>query len=225
MPALYLNQPSKFLIYGCIDPRTRLIRYIGRSSSGLAHPRSYAGRAMLENSTHRARWIKELLRSGLIYEITVLEEVPNSAALNPAECWWIAYGRLFGWPLVNHTAGGDGLSGYKLPAATKAKIGAALKGRIATAEARAANARAQRGRKHSASTRGKMSRSATERQAVPELREHMRRTSSGYKHTAETKLKMRQPRKRRHPPRSDDVRQRISAFATKRARNTNGSFK
>jgi len=32
--AIYLNKPSKFLIYGCIDPRTLLIRYIGRSSSG-----------------------------------------------------------------------------------------------------------------------------------------------------------------------------------------------
>lgn len=225
MPALYLNKPSKFLIYGCIDPRTLLIRYIGRSSSGLSHPRGYKSPCMLKDTTHRSRWIKELLRLGLTYGVVVLEEVPDSADLNPAERWWIAYGRMSAWPLVNLTAGGDGLSGYKLAPKTKAKISAANKGRVPTLEAREANARAQRGRKHAAETRHKMSLSATARQAASEIREHMRRTSTGYKHTPEALMKMRKPRVRPHPRRTAEERARMKAFALQRPRKTNGTFK
>lgn len=225
MPAIYLNQPSRFLIYGCIDPRTRLIRYIGRSSSGLSHPRSYTSPCMLKDSTHRSRWIRQLLRQGLVYEVVVLEEVRDSSGLNAAERWWIAYGRLATWPLVNHTAGGDGLSGYKLTAATKAKISAANTGRTPTAEARAANARAQRGRKHSDETRRQMSQTATARQASIELREHMRRTSTGYKHTEASLRKMRKPRQKKHPPCTPETRKRRHDFAMKRGRKANGAFK
>jgi len=179
---------------------------------------------MLKGRSHRVHWINGLLRLGLVYDLVVLEEVDNSEGLNPAEQWWIAYGRLSGWPLVNHTAGGDGLSGYSLSSETNAKISAAHKGRVATPQAREANAHSQRGRKHSLETRRKMSQSATTRQASAALREHMRRTSTGYKHTAETKQRMRKPRKRPHPPVSNEVIQLRREVAAERSRNGNGTF-
>ncbi len=216
--------PFKFLIYGLVDPRTLLIRYVGRSSSGFTHPKTYTRPSGLKSRSYRSNWIKELIAAGFCCEIVVLEGFSSADSLNDAEKWWIAYGRLSAWPLVNLTDGGEGLSGYKLPPETKAKIGLALKGRIATPEARAANARAQRGRKHSEETRRKMSRSAKDRFASHELREHMRHTSTGYKHTPEAKAKMRKPCKRPHPPRSNEVRRRLREFALKRSRNAKGAF-
>lgn len=217
---------TKFLIYGLIDPRTLLIRYVGRSSSGVSRPKSYKNPSNLSmrTSMHLTRWLKGLLAAGLLYEVVVLEELTSADRLNEAEKRWIAYGRLSAWPLVNLTAGGEGLSGYKLSPETKAKISAAHKGRIQSPESRAANARAQLGRKHSKETRRKMSQSAAERQASPEIRAHMRCTSTGYKHTPETKAKMRKPRRRPNQSGSSGTRARMRALALKRVRNANGTF-
>lgn len=71
---------SRFLIYGLVDPQTLLIRYVGRSSSGFKHPRTYKNPSHLKDSTHRCRWIKGLLSEGLVYEIVSLEEVVSADA-------------------------------------------------------------------------------------------------------------------------------------------------
>jgi hypothetical protein len=95
------------LIYGLIDPRTRLIRYVGLTSRGARRPKEH-GRLSCPD-TYCRRWIRELQKLGLDYEITVLEVLTNTDQLNQAERWWIAFGRACGWPLTNLTNGG-GLS-------------------------------------------------------------------------------------------------------------------
>jgi len=94
------------LIYGLIDPRTRLIRYIGMSSTGASRPRHHACPSQLRQNSHRASWIRNLLRSGRLYEIVVLEVLPNANDLDEAECWWIAFGKACGWLLTNAQDGG-----------------------------------------------------------------------------------------------------------------------
>lgn len=95
---------SSFLIYGLVDPRTRLIRYVGLSSSGLRRPRAH--RCPSCPDTYCRRWVITLQRLELDYAIVVLETVSNAIELADAERWWIAYGRACGWPLTNCTSGG-----------------------------------------------------------------------------------------------------------------------
>ena len=94
---------SAFLIYGLIDPKTRLIRYVGLSSSGLQRPKQHRARSC--PNTYCRRWVKILQRSCLDYEITVLETMQTAAGLAEAERWWIKFGKACGWPLTNRHFG------------------------------------------------------------------------------------------------------------------------
>ncbi len=93
-----------YLIYGLIDPRTLLIRYIGMSSRGMRRPREHRSRTAPD--TYCRRWVKTLQKHGLDYEITVLEVLTESDGLAQAERWWIAFGKTCGWPLTNIMKGG-----------------------------------------------------------------------------------------------------------------------
>jgi hypothetical protein len=91
-----------FIIYGLVDPRTLLIRYVGMSSSGLLRPKQHRK----QSGPHCGRWIKQLQRLGLDYEIVVLEVRQSAFDLPAAECWWIDYGKASRWPLTNCRPGG-----------------------------------------------------------------------------------------------------------------------
>lgn len=90
---------SRFLIYGLIDPETLLIRYIGKSSSGLKRPRQHL-KEPRSSGPHCKNWVSKLKSKGLSYEITVLEYT-NSSELSSQESWWISYGKALQWPLTN----------------------------------------------------------------------------------------------------------------------------
>jgi hypothetical protein len=92
------------LIYGLVDPRTALIRYVGMSSSGMLRPRMHRYPSCPD--TYCRRWVKSLQQEGLIYQIVVLETLKDGVTLPEAERWWIAYGRACGWPLTNLIGGG-----------------------------------------------------------------------------------------------------------------------
>ena len=99
------SHSEHLLIYALIDPRTRLIRYVGLSSSGLDRPKDHRYQSCSE--TYCRQWVKSLQALGLDYEITVLETVSSEEELPITERWWIAYGRACGWPLTNLTDGGE----------------------------------------------------------------------------------------------------------------------
>lgn len=120
----------QFLIYGLVDPRDLLVHYVGKSSSGLNEPRSYAARSAARRSSRRRvyEWVREMREDGCMFEIVVLEKITdprapstacwwtrfrNPTALSDAERWWIAYGRATGWPLTNATEGGEGTVGFR----------------------------------------------------------------------------------------------------------------
>jgi hypothetical protein len=113
-----------------------MVRYIGKSTSGMTRPRNHGKPSRLKDDGHRANWIRSLKREGLTYSIAVLEEVPTMEALYEREMWWIAFGRACGWPLTNLTNGGDGMHGWVASPETRARISAAAKRRFSTAEAR-----------------------------------------------------------------------------------------
>lgn len=67
--------PSQFLIYGLLDPRTGLLRYIGKSTCGLRRPRMHRSVPKKEGK-HKTNWLLQLQREGLEPEIVVLEGDP-----------------------------------------------------------------------------------------------------------------------------------------------------
>jgi len=96
-------------IYGLIDPRTLLIRYIGLATSKRRpHQHRYC-----TDDTYKSRWIRSLHVEGLDYEICILETCFSTEELKNAERWWIAYGRASDWPLTNLTDGGESSAGLK----------------------------------------------------------------------------------------------------------------
>ena len=189
-------------VYGLIDPRTSLVRYIGLAISD-KRPRQH--RACLNplwnrQATHKTNWIQELANAGFDYEICVLEECEEHE-LREKEIWWIAYGRACGWPLTNLTDGGDGLlnpseetraklsqaaSNRKLSEETKARIGAAGIGNTHLT-----------GHKHSDETRDRMSVAAMGKKLSPEHRAKIAIASTGRRHSVETKLKIGEASKKR----------------------------
>lgn len=106
----------KYLIYGLIDPRDGQLRYVGRSSSGLARALHHSQpRALRIGKTRCTNWCKNLKNNNLRPEIVILEswDIATNDELNEAEIFWIAYFRGLGCSLVNHTLGGGGLSGHR----------------------------------------------------------------------------------------------------------------
>lgn len=99
-----MSESPANLIYGLIDPRTLLIRYVGLSSTGMRRPRDHRRPSCPD--TYCRRWVKSLQSEGLDYQIVVLEVLKDAVELDQAERWWIAYGRACDWPLTNLTKGG-----------------------------------------------------------------------------------------------------------------------
>lgn len=145
------------LIYGLVDPRTMLIRYVGSSATGLRRPNAHRTRKELAKRCHKASWIASLLKAGLDYIVVVLEESPTD--LHAAERFWIAYGRCLGWPLTNMTGGGEGALGRPVSSETRSKMKDALRGRKRAPEAAARSAEGHRGKplkpEHLAKLRGR----------------------------------------------------------------------
>lgn len=122
---------SLFLTYGLRDPRTQLIRYIGKSSSGLNRPNCHRKPSFYLNSTTRlANWCKNMAAAGAMYEIAILQFCrTNGEELEDAERSWIRLFRQDGYDLTNLTDGGDGRAGSVVSAETRAKMSAQRKGR------------------------------------------------------------------------------------------------
>jgi hypothetical protein len=81
-------------IYGLIDPRTGLIRYVGKASGGpdgLSKRLSRHCKEAQIKKFHRARWIASLLKKNLKPHIVVLEVVPFGCDWQPVERDWITF--------------------------------------------------------------------------------------------------------------------------------------
>lgn len=127
----------KLLVYGLIDPRNGQLKYVGLSRSGLVRPRAHW--VVYKERTRNCAWVACLRKLGLKYEIEVLQECDTEAELIESEQFWIAYFTSVGCDLNNHTLGGDGgPRGGKHTSETRAKISAAMKGRVKSAAHRKA---------------------------------------------------------------------------------------
>jgi NUMOD3 motif len=165
-------------IYGLVDPRTGKLRYIGKTTCGSERLRVhvYGARSGRER-THTSHWIRQLLASGLCPRAIVLQELP-AEELCAAEVRWIAAARHEGLQLTNITAGGEGTHGLSPTAETRAKIGAALRGR--------------KGPTPSDATRAKMSASHQGTTRSSETRARMGAAKRGVRRSEADKARMRE---------------------------------
>lgn len=175
-------------MYGLIDPQSKMIRYVGRTTQGQKrfHQHSYAARNCRSN-THVNNWIRSLYAKGLRFEPTILE-FTDRATLIERERWWIRYGRMSGWDLTNLTEGGDGIPGYVVPESTRQKLREAHSTPEAVARIKALHT----GRKRSDETRRRIGDASKGRKPNAETRQKQSTAHRGLKHTEETKTRIKE---------------------------------
>jgi hypothetical protein len=96
------------VIYLLRDPRSREVRYIGKTTQS---PARRVGGHLDEARNyqhHRAKWLRSVVRDGFRPEFYALLSVPEHIDVNVLERFFIASGESLGFRLVNGTAGGDG---------------------------------------------------------------------------------------------------------------------
>lgn len=173
----------KHFIYTLTDPRTRIIRYVGKTNN----PTLRLWMHMNEKKrTHKNCWLGQLKSLGLRPIMDVIEEVASDT-WQERERFWIAHFRQLGFPLTNLDSGGN--SGKEQSEETKSKIRAKAIGRKQTPESIA---------------KMKATKAAT---LTDERRENIRRGQIGNKHSEETKRKMAEAHKGRVV--SEETRRKI----------------
>ena len=96
------------VIYALRDPRTGMVRYVGKSvGDGSERLRAHTKNARRNVQQKCARWVRGLLAEGLHPELVILERTVE-AELDSCEKQWIRILREGGADLTNMTAGGEG---------------------------------------------------------------------------------------------------------------------
>ena len=93
-------------IYVLIDPRTNMIRYVGKANNVTQRYQAHLNRAR-KHQIHKKNWIEQLKREGLKPIIEVIDVVPIADWIF-WETYWISQARTWGFDLINYTSGGDG---------------------------------------------------------------------------------------------------------------------
>jgi len=118
----------KAYIYALGNSLTGEVRYVGMTYNVRRRFGAHCRDSKNQN-THKSNWIKKLLASNLKPIIHIIDIVDEDE-WKEAEKKWIVFYKSMGVRLTNGTNGGDGISGHKHSAETRAKISIAHKGRI-----------------------------------------------------------------------------------------------
>ena len=146
-------------IYGLKDPRSDMIRYVGKSDKPIVRLKHHIDNRNYLN-TYKSCWIRGLVNNNIIPELEIIDEVPFKD-WKDWEKHYIKLFKSFGAKLTNSTLGGDG---NVLTEEIKKKISDAQKGEKAymygrkhTKEAIEKIRKASRERKFSKETKKKWS--------------------------------------------------------------------
>lgn len=116
----------EFVTYALSDPETGETRYVGKTCQGIdVRLNEHRYNAKAGKRTHLYCWLRSLAAEPAC---TVLGKYESEAAMNDGEKALIAQYRISG-RLVNHVDGGEGVSGWKHSAETKARIAASISAR------------------------------------------------------------------------------------------------
>ncbi len=123
-------------IYVLIDPRSGLVRYVGRSvSPHLRISGHIADAKNMRDVANKGKWLRSLLKAGKRPIVAIVDTVPESLR-DEHEIWWVAAYRRQGVRLVNSCDGGGGIVGYKHSPERIAKFTASLRGKCKSYEHR-----------------------------------------------------------------------------------------
>lgn len=216
----------KTIIYGLVDPQTKLCRYVGKTK-GTAKGRlkAHISDSRRNNVVPRFRWIIKLAKNGLAPEVIELETVEDGM-WQEAEQFWICYMRGLGSPLLNATDGGDGLHGFSHSEETKRKMsiagyrtnadpvlravrGDGVRKAFSTPEAKARLSERLRMSHARPEVKAKLCASAKARASTSEFRERMSKAHKGKTVSLETRAKL--SARRKGVPLRQDVVERIAA--------------
>jgi hypothetical protein len=113
---------KKNIIYGLTCPDTEMVRYIGKSTTGLTRPQRHKGKMSLIAKSHKNNWIKSLIAQNKIYGIKIIEVCDSKEILNEREVYWIKTYKDNGVNLTNSTEGGEGSVGFRFSEESKEKM-------------------------------------------------------------------------------------------------------
>lgn len=91
-------------IYALVDPRTGIIRYVGKTTNPSFR---LEGHLRDRRRCERVKWLRELKHANLEPVMVILEVVHAPVRWQDREVFWIAMGRELGWDLTNVADGGD----------------------------------------------------------------------------------------------------------------------
>jgi hypothetical protein len=112
-----VSRVRDFLVYALLDPVTREVRYIGKSSSGLARAKAHLEPAYsLRHKGYKKNWLLALRNAGQLPAIIVLSRHTSNEEVLQAEIDYIRLYRALGARLTNQTDGGEGTCGRVVPA-------------------------------------------------------------------------------------------------------------
>ncbi len=181
------------IVYALIDPVTGETRYVGKSVRGFRRIPEHAREAATNKTqTHSARWVRSLLRRGLMYRVHLLEVVPVAEDLDAAEKLWIRVLREHGHPLTNHADGGGGPLGVHPSAATRQRMSLAKKGRRLSTGNKLHITAALQGQQMSDERRARISKAARRSWASGQRRPSPKRRPLSQEHRALLALRMRE---------------------------------
>jgi len=127
-------------IYGLVDPKTNIIRYIGKTKNPLYRLKQHLYPSSLRGISHKNYWIKSLLKNNCKPILIIIEEVTDIESSN-REIYWIDFYKSNN--LVNSTYGGEG---GELSDIAKNNISKSLLGKPKSVEHRKSLAEAKLGK-------------------------------------------------------------------------------
>ncbi len=120
---------NRNIIYGLTCPDTGIVRYVGKSTTGMRRAQQHKTKTSLIPKSHKNNWIKLLLSQNKMYGIKVIEECESKEILNEREIYWIKFYKESGHNLVNSTEGGEGSVGFKFNEDSKQQMSESAKKR------------------------------------------------------------------------------------------------
>lgn len=135
----------KIYIYVLKDPRTNIIRYVGKTCNLKKRYNSHCCiKSLNKESNHRKYWLTSIIKAGYLPIMEPIEECGDD--WQEREIYWIKYYKDLGLNLVNSTDGGDGSKYFQMSEAVKAKISSSKKGIKLSEETRKRMSIAQKGK-------------------------------------------------------------------------------
>lgn len=217
----------QIMIYGLIDPVSRMCRYVGKTKKAIAvRLKQHIADARRYPNIPRFRWINGLRQAGYTPEAIELEAADDCSWCE-AEQFWIAYLRSLGSPLLNCTSGGDGIHDFRHSDESKAKQsasavraleerpelrrirGLAVSRAYADPDVRKKLSDSLRISHARPETKAKLCAAAKKKASTPEFKAAISAAHKGKVLSAETRAKISAARKGKKLPR--DVVERIAA--------------